>query len=137
MVTSYEELLDRAYSMMPKNAGTVERFEIPIVDSFSQGSKTIIKNFDFIVETLRRDRALLIKFLSRELAVPASQEGKRLVLAGRFNDRVLNERILAFTNTYVLCKECKKPDTKLIDAGRGVKTLVCEACGARSPVKVH
>lgn len=136
MDVGYEKLLDRAYSLMPDKAGSGERFEVPIVDSFTQGSKTIIKNFSFIAETLRRDKSLLIKFLSKELAVPASLEGKRLVLAGRFNERILNERIQAFTNTYVLCKECKKPDTKLIEAGRGVRTLVCEACGARSPVKM-
>ena len=137
MTNSYEQLLDRTYSLIPEKAATAERFEIPIADSFTQGNKTIIKNFDFIAETLRRDREYLVKFLSRELAVPASLEGKRLVLAGRFNGRVINERIAAFTNAYVLCKECKKPDTKLVDVGRGVKTLVCEACGARSPVKMH
>ncbi len=137
MNADYEKLLDRAYSLLPEKSVGGERFEVPIVDSFTQGNKTIIKNFDFIAETLRRDKASLIKFLSRELAVPASPDGKRLVLAGRFNERILNDRILTFTNTYVLCKECKKPDTKLIDAGRGVKTLVCEACGARSPVKMR
>jgi translation initiation factor 2 subunit 2 len=137
MALSYEQLLDRAYSRIPEKTSTGERFEIPVVDSFTQGTKTIIRNFDFIAETLRRDKAHLVKYLSKELAVPAEAEGKRLILSGRFNERVLNDRISAFTNAYVLCKECKKPDTKLIDAGRGIKTLVCEACGARSPVRMH
>ncbi|MFH1447899.1 MAG: translation initiation factor IF-2 subunit beta [Candidatus Micrarchaeota archaeon] len=137
MSTSYEKLLDKAYALIPDNLIKEERFEVPVVSSFTQGNKTIIRNFDFIAETLRRDRADIIKFLSKELAVPASPEGKRLVLAGRFNEKMLNDRIMTFTKTYVLCKECKKPDTKLIDAGRGVKVLSCEACGAKSPVRIR
>ncbi len=137
MSNDYENLLERAYSQIPEGSDSGDRFEIPIVSSFNQGNKTMIRNFDFICETLRRDRADVIKFLTKELAVPINSEGKQLVLAGRFNERVLNERIRTFTKTFVLCKECKKPDTKLIESGRGLKTLVCEACGARSPVRMH
>ncbi|MBM3229925.1 translation initiation factor IF-2 subunit beta, partial [Candidatus Parvarchaeota archaeon] len=50
-------------------------------------------------------------------------------------DRAINEKLSDFINSYVVCKECKKPDTRLMEGQHGIKTLVCEACGARAPVK--
>jgi translation initiation factor 2 subunit 2 len=134
MATKYEDLLSKAYSKLPTKAVATERFEPPTIESFMQGNKTIVKNFDMIVSKCRREPGLLVKYLSRELAVPATVDGGRLVLHGKFYDRILNEKLNNFINTYVLCKECKKPDTKLVDY-EGVKMLVCEACGARGPVK--
>ncbi|MCX6778529.1 MAG: translation initiation factor IF-2 subunit beta [Candidatus Micrarchaeota archaeon] len=133
----YDKMLERAYEKMPKKTGSGERFEIPVADSFIQGSKTMVKNFGAICETLRRDPQDVAKYMYRELAIPGNVEGGRLVLHGKFSARILNERIKNFTESFVICKECRKPDTKLSEGGRGVKTLVCEACGAKSPVRMH
>lgn len=133
-MVDYEELLKKAYEEMPKKSLARERFEPPVISSLIQGNKTIIKNFDVITTKLRRKPALLAKFFAKELAVPNTAEGGRLILQGKFSDRVLNERLMNFIGRYVLCKECKKPDTHIVEEG-GVKILVCEACGARSPVK--
>jgi len=76
-----------------------------------------------------------MKYLSRELAIPMGREGAGLVLQGKFYDRVLNEKLKKYVNSFVICKECKKADTKIVDVERGTKTIVCEACGARSPVR--
>jgi translation initiation factor 2 subunit 2 len=132
----YDELLERAYASLPEKVGSGERFEMPVVESLTQGNKTIIKNFDEIVQKLRRNPGEIMKYLSRELAVPMSKEGAGLVLQGKFYDRVLNEKLRRYVATYVICKECKKADTKIVDVERGVKVIVCEACGARSPVRV-
>lgn len=132
----YDELLERAYASLPEKVGSGERFEMPVVESLTQGNKTIIKNFDEIVQKLRRNPGEIMKYLSRELAVPMSKEGAGLVLQGKFYDRVLNEKLRRYVTTYVICKECKKADTKIVDVERGVKVIVCEACGARSPVRV-
>jgi translation initiation factor 2 subunit 2 len=131
----YDGLLDRAYSSLPEKAGSAGRFEMPVVESFIQGNKTIIKNFDEICAKLRRTPAELMKFLSRELAIPMSKEGAGLVLQGKFYDRLLNEKLKKYVAAYVICKECKKADTKIVEVERGVKTIVCEACGARSPLR--
>ncbi|MEW6329106.1 MAG: translation initiation factor IF-2 subunit beta [Candidatus Micrarchaeota archaeon] len=133
----YDKLLEKAYSLLPEKATRRERFEVPVVESMIQGSKTIIKNFEGIALALRRKPYEISKYLARELAVPISVEGQRLVLQGKFYDRVLNEKIKNYTEMYVICKECKKPDTKITEMGRGMRMLVCEACGARSPVRAH
>lgn len=133
---SYEQLLDGAYAALPERKSTGERFEMPRATVFIQGSKTIIKNFDFVCQRLRRTPRQLSKYLFNELAVPGSLAGKELVLQGKFNEYRVNDMILAYFNACVVCSECKRPDTRLEEQGRGVTLLVCEACGARKPVRV-
>ena len=131
----YEKLLARARAALPEKTSAFERFETPMIESFIQGSKTIIKNFDAILQKIRRPAPMLEKFFSKELAVPATIQGGKLILNGKFYDRNLRDKLQAFVDAAVICKECKRPDTKITER-EGIKTLVCEACGARAPVKI-
>jgi len=131
----YESMLDRARSALPEKTMAFERFETPAIESMLQGSKTIIRNFDLICQKIRRPPAMLSKYFSRELAIPATIEGNKLVLHGKFYERNLRDKLQAFVDAAVVCKECKRPDTKIVEKD-GVKTLSCEACGARAPVKI-
>ncbi len=134
MSLTYENLLDRVYAQTPKKTTTGERFVPPTADSSIQGPKTYISNFDEICTKLRRDPKIVAKFFAKELATPSAIEGKRLLLNAKINYRMVNEKLTNFINSYVLCKECGKPDTKLEASGRDQLTLVCESCGARAPV---
>ena len=134
-MTEYIDLLDKAYAAVPQKASSGERFEMPVADVLAQGSKTIVKNFDAIAGTLRRPPEQILKYMQKELAVPVSKEGPRLILHGKFNPRIVNEKLKNFCDAFVMCKECKKPDTHIISGEHGIKQLVCEACGARAPVK--
>ena len=40
------------------------------------------------------------------------------------------------TQKYVICSECKRPDTHLAKDGR-LTLLICEACGAQRPVTMR
>ena len=133
---NYDNLLDDLYANLPKNKVSGERFEIPSANTLVQGNKTIIKNFDFICQRLRREARIFTKYLSRELAVPGNIAGKELILQGKFSNRAINEKINAYCKAQVLCSECGKPDTHLENQGRNVYVLVCEACGARRPVRI-
>ncbi len=132
---SYEDLLKRARAALPEKTLTSERFEPPVPETMFQGSKTLIRNFDVICQKLRREPALLSKYLSKELAIPSTLDGGKLILHGKVYDRMINEKLGNFITSYVICRECKRPDTKLVDGAHGVRTLVCEACGARAPAK--
>lgn len=131
----YEKLLARARAALPEKTSAFERFETPAIESLVQGSKTIIRNFDAILQKIRRPAPMLEKYFSRELAVPATVQGGKLVLNGKFYERNLKDKLQAFVDAAVICKECKRPDTKITEKD-GIKTMVCEACGARSPVKI-
>ena len=137
MADEYTELLDQAFSKMPRQSEEKSDFKIPGVDSIVQGSKTIIRNLAAIAGAARRPESDIARYISKELAVPASVEEHRLIVNGRFNSEDLNKRMHHYFETYVICKECHKPDSHLESSGRGMFQFVCEACGARYGIKSY
>ena len=129
----YQKLLDRAFASLPEKTSSGERFKPPEFDSFVEGTQTIIKNFDVVCSVLRREPEHLEKYLTKELGSAIARKGGRAVIQGKFDNRTLNTRLSTYISLYVVCKECTRPDTKLKDI-EGFKYLLCEACGARSPV---
>ena len=126
-------MLEKAKEKLPETKKATERFEIPTVKGHVQGNKTIISNFNQIVSTLRREQGHLLKFLQRELATPANVDGPRLILGRKIGSSLINEKVKRYTETFVLCKECGKPDTQLKKEDK-VLMLKCTACGAKHPV---
>lgn len=136
MNPTYEQLLDNIYQNLPEKAThTGERFEPPRFEFFVEGNKTLIRNFSAVCEKLRRDKNFLIKHLTKELAVPAVLEGDRLILHRKIIGDIINRKLQDFLTKYVLCKECKKPDTHIQELGHGMRQLVCEACGAKNAIR--
>lgn len=133
-ITDYEKLLERAYEKLPPIALSKKRFEPPSFISEIQGKKTIIKNFGEVSSTLNRDPNHLLKFISRELATAGNIEGQRCILQGKFLGKSINKKLEEYLNEFILCKECGKPDTKLVTIDR-IKQVKCEACGATFPVR--
>ncbi|MBS3108497.1 translation initiation factor IF-2 subunit beta [Candidatus Woesearchaeota archaeon] len=131
----YENLLKRALEKMPKKTtSTGERFDIPKIKGHVEGNKTIISNFKELCDILRRDQKLVLKYLQRELATPAIIDGQRLILGRKLSSQLINQKIEQFTNDFVLCKECKKPDTQLLKEGE-FTIMKCMACGAKGSVR--
>ncbi len=135
MPSEYEKLLDNIYENLPKKEASGERFEMPRFEYFSEGNKTIIKNFRVVCDRIRREEAMISKYLSKELAVPVEIKDERLVLQRRLTGDILNNKLEEFIMKYVICKECKKPDTHIEEVGQRVRNLVCEACGARMAIR--
>ncbi len=131
---NYEQLLDKAYSKIKVVASSSDRFEVPKVEGQVSGKNTLITNFLVIVSYIRRPAEHLAKFLMKELAVPGEIQNDRLVLKTRLNSARVNEKIESYVKEFVLCPECKKPDTEIISE-RGIKFKHCLACGAKTPIK--
>lgn len=129
----YEKLLSEAYTKIKPIESKIARFEIPKAEGHIEGTKTIITNFKQICDYVRRDCAHMLKFLLRELAAPGSMKGDRLILTRKMSSSMVNEKIALYAQQYVICKECKKPDTQLMKDGE-VTFLHCLACGAKKPV---
>jgi len=119
---------------MPKKTETTERFEVPEVETTQLGNRTIIKNFEAIADKLNRDKKHLSKYLSKELATSGNIESGRLILNSKKTEKIINEKINDYVKEFVICKQCKRPDTKLVEYERGIYIMISEACGARSPV---
>lgn len=132
---SYNKLLQEAYASLPSKAKEKDRFKPPVFDAFVHGTQTIVGNFMDVVEALRRKPEHLIKFLTKETGAPAQLDKRRLILKGKVRSQLLNNKLKVYINEYVLCNECSRPDTDLVSQ-EGVQYLRCQACGARTPVRV-
>lgn len=130
----YEKMLDRLYMSLPNEALKHERFEMPVAESFVQGSRTIVKNFQAITKAFGRDQNHISKFLTKELAAPMNIEQGRLIINSKFSNTAIQRALQKYAESYVLCHECKRPDTRIAEE-HGVKVLKCIACGAISPIK--
>jgi translation initiation factor 2 subunit 2 len=130
----YENLLEKAYKKLPKIEEYVDRFEIPTAETMIQGNQTIIKNFSQICEKLRREPEHLLKFLTKELATPAGFDGTRATFQAKITQGLIQKKLELYAKDYVFCRECKRPDTKLIKKGR-ITFMKCEACGAEVSVR--
>ena len=96
---------------------------------------TVIRNFIDVTDTLRRDPQHVLQFLLRELGTPGNIEGRRVILKSKVSPGHINDKIQTYTETFVICSECGRPDTKMVKEGRTL-VLECEACGAHRPVNV-
>ena len=130
----YNRLVDEAFAKIPNLSAEKADFVIPRADTMAQGAKTVIRNIAAIADKARRKPEEIARYLSKELSAPASIAEQGLVLSGKFANDELDKRITKYFETYVICKECHKPDTHLESAKNGMY-LVCEACGARYWVK--
>lgn len=131
---SYEEMLSRAKSKLPKATGTEILFQIPKGDVVIEGSKTMIRNFLEICDILQRKPEHLLKYLNRELATPGLVEGTRLVLKGKLGYSLINQRIGEYVKEFVFCPACGRHETVLIKEDR-VTLMKCNACGAVNSVR--
>ncbi|MFN3528066.1 MAG: translation initiation factor IF-2 subunit beta [Candidatus Altarchaeaceae archaeon] len=130
----YLKLLDRAYDLLPEKAKRHERFEIPKVLSFIEGTRTIIKNLDEISNALMRDKNEIFTYLLKELASRGEISPGKVIIERALRPEIIDEKIKDYAHDYVLCWECGKPDTKVIEF-EGKKVIKCMACGSIRPYK--
>jgi len=133
-VPNYETLFQRAKKALPEALSSGERFQIPEAEIVIEGKTTILRNFLDIVEVIRRDPAMVLQYLLRELGTAGAQDGRRVVFQGKVTGPQVADRVKSYVDTYVLCQECGRPDTRLVKEDR-VAILECDACGAKRPVK--
>ncbi|MDG6935073.1 MAG: translation initiation factor IF-2 subunit beta [Nitrososphaerota archaeon] len=134
--SDYRTLLDRVKEGLQKEGmKKVSRLVLPTPEVNFVGNRTYLRNFKEIADVIRRDPNKLLMYLARELATAASldKEGRAIFIGRKSKDsfRVLIERYVADN---VICPVCGNPDTH-IERQRKISILVCEACGAKSPLK--
>ncbi len=126
----YDSLLDRAKSLIPEELSITERLVIPKVKGHLQGNKTIISNFFQICKILDREPEHILKFLLKELATKADVKNTSVLFNNKLPSAKINEKIQKYADIFVICKECGKPETKIIKENN-LSFLRCQACGAK------
>lgn len=129
----YAEMLSKAKTEVPQIQAGAERFVVPKAQGHIQGNKTIISNFLQIAQTLRRPVEHLLKYVLKELATPGEIAGTQLILGRKISSSIINEKIEKYVQSYVICKECTRPDTNMTKEGE-VLIIKCQACGAKHTI---
>lgn len=131
----YPWLLERVYKKIPPRPEG-EGIAIPEPELIRVGDQTIIKNFREIAQKLRREPAVLTRYLLRELnAGGGYDEGSgQLRVSIKVSRKPIEQLLQRFEKTYVRCPTCGTVDTKLVKKERSW-LLICEACGAEQAVK--
>lgn len=129
----YKDLLDRLYMSLPPKTLESTRFELPTAESIIQGKQTIWKNFSKNAKDLKRKEDQMYKFVMKEISTASTIQNGTLILNGIFNNHKINQILEKYIKLFVLCSECKKPDTEIV-LQSNVKVLKCSACGAISPL---
>ena len=131
----YDALLDRARDRIPTDISERNRWTMPIPEILVEGNQTIIRNFSSIVDAMDRDANHVYQYLINELGTSGTREPVRVMLKGRVPPKRIKEKIVAYVKTYILCEQCKAPDTRFIKEDR-TTLLKCQACGATRPVRL-
>jgi translation initiation factor 2 subunit 2 len=129
----YSKLLDRVLSATPPQ-GPSRRLEVPRMQSFNEGMKTMISNLDKIAQVLMRDPNHLLRYIVKRLATSGSRADDKVILKGKFKNDQLNSLVEEYMREYVYCPVCNRPDTSLTKE-KGIVYLTCSSCGARVAVK--
>tara|TARA_Y100000310_G_C20664977_1_gene806988 strand:- start:1554 stop:1964 length:411 start_codon:yes stop_codon:yes gene_type:complete len=133
-MTDYNKLLEEAYKKVKPIKDSGERFEIPKVQGHAEGTKTILTNLPQIASLLRREQEHILKFLLKELATSGKIKDSRVILQRKIPSSKINDKIQEYAKEFVLCRECKKPDTELMKEDR-ITFVHCLACGAKHSVR--
>ena len=134
--TSYESLLKRAQELLPQKSTAAERLEVPKVLGHIQGNRTVVSNFHNIADVIRRPVDHFLKYILKELATSGELSKSALIPGTKVPASRINEKIQQYLKDFVICPECKRPDTKL-EREDNVTFIKCSACGARHAVKVR
>ncbi len=129
----YEELLDRAIKDLPEEIIAKDRFQMPVGVIYYEGNTTILKNLGEISDKVNRDKKQIFTYILKEVGT-AGEMNDRVVLQGKIPEGKIQDCIKRYVTKYVLCRECGRPDTKMIKKNR-VLMLKCEACGAIRPIE--
>lgn len=134
MTDDYVALLKRARAKVPEKVGTGERFVMPVAEILQEGKTTVVRNLDVVLDKLNRKSDHMVPILLRELGTAGAYEGGRLVLQAKVSEENIQNRLMKYVETYVICGECGRPDTHLVKEER--TTIVkCDACGGHRPIK--
>lgn len=126
---SYKDLLKRVQSETVKTQIDGERFKVPKADVFYEGNTTVLKNYDKIIDTINREGDHLLKFLLGNVGTAGDIVGGRVVFQGKIPTKTIQDKITEYIDQYVICSECKRPDTHLVKKDRTI-IIRCDACGA-------
>ncbi|KAI8321526.1 eukaryotic translation initiation factor 5 [Martensiomyces pterosporus] len=119
------------------------RYKMPRLQSKIEGKgngiKTVLPNISEVSRALSRPPAYPTKYFGNELGAQVKIEEKndRYIVNGAHDVSKLQDLLYGFIDRFVLCGNCKNPETDLIISKDGSIIRQCMACGQRSDVDMR
>ena len=127
----YEWMLKRAIpfdTVKPKNVTVTPRLSL-------SGKTVVIMNYNKVCLASHSDPKMLAKFIGSEFGCKANlaDEGRRLNINGRFDNKHVQDAVDAYVQEYVICASCLAMDTYM-KRERGLLFCQCKICGSSRTV---
>ncbi|KAK0530003.1 eukaryotic translation initiation factor 5 [Tilletia horrida] len=119
------------------------RYKMPLlqtkIEGKGNGIKTVIANMSDIARALSRPPTYPTKYFGYELGALTKFEEKadRYIVNGAHDANRLRELLDTFIDKFVLCGDCKNPETDLKITKDGSILRDCKACGKRTDVDMR
>lgn len=109
------------------------------IEGKGNGIKTVIPNMSDVSRALSRPPTYPTKFFGCELGAQTSFDEKndRYIVNGAHDATRLRELLDGFIDKFVLCKDCKNPETDLVLEKGDFIVRDCKACGKRTAVDMR
>lgn len=106
------------------------------VEGRGNGIKTNIVNVTDVARALTRPPAYVIKYFGFELGAQTTinEDQDRYIVNGAHDAAKLQDTLDGFINKFVLCGQCKNPETDFVIQKNGNILKHCTACGADTVV---
>lgn len=118
------------------NTDMFYRYKMPRIVAKVEGSgngiKTVIPNIADVSRALSRLPQYTLKYFGYELGAQTSIDTKndRFIVNGSHDAMKLQEMLDGFISKFVLCQNCRNPETELdVNAKKGLIKERCAACG--------
>ncbi|MCS7145227.1 MAG: translation initiation factor IF-2 subunit beta [Aigarchaeota archaeon] len=132
---AYEKLLERVLSrVQSRGTDRGERTISLTPEIMHEQKQTIILNFRQLADALGREPQHLARFIFKETGRPGTLDSERATLSGRVSDEELGKLLQLYFKEFVKCPVCGGIDTKIVSEKR-FRFLVCEICGAKTPIR--
>ncbi|MCS6784648.1 MAG: hypothetical protein RMI43_05025 [Candidatus Caldarchaeum sp.] len=131
----YLMLLDNALSKASKQISSVGDRVLEVRPHLVIDAKnTVLTNLGQLAKTLNREPAHLARFLLKETGRAGSISEDKLLIQGKMTHDEAGKLIDLYVKEFVKCPVCNGIDTRIVSEKR-FRFLVCDACGAKNPVR--
>jgi len=119
------------------------RYKMPIlltkIEGKGNGIKTVVPNMTDVARALSRPPSYSTKYFGCELGAQTTTDDKndRYIVNGAHSAERLRDLLDGFIDKFVLCGECKNPETDLFLTKNDDIFRDCKACGARTGVDMR
>ncbi|MEM2236914.1 MAG: hypothetical protein QXR26_01215 [Candidatus Caldarchaeum sp.] len=131
----YMKLLDNVMLKVSRQNSAAGDRMLELKPNLVHDSKnTILTNLGQIAKTLNRESAHFARFLLKETGRAGSISDDKLLIQGKMNVEETRRLIDLYIKEFVRCPVCNGIDTRIVSEKR-FRFLVCDACGAKNPVR--